>query len=383
MKLTDKAVKAAQPKEKIYRIFDGEGLYLEVHPNGSKYWRFKYHFGKEDRLAFGVYPKVTLADARRKRTEAHEALNQGRNPRHASAGGDALFETVALKWYNSRKGGWEESYATTVLTRLQKDVFPRTRGKLISEMVAKDVLNIISPINERGAPVKAKRILALINSIFSFAIISIGEMRYSPAIGLHVTIDTKPVKHNPHLTERELPEFLKRLDGFTGDRITQLAMKFLLITMTRTGEVRLAVPEEINFKKAVWEIPPERMKMRRPHWVPLPKQAMAILEEALSYGGDYIFPSMIRKGRPLSENTILYAIYDMGYRGKLTGHGLRGTASTILNERGFNTLHIERQLAHVDSNKIRGAYNHAEYLNERRALLQRWADLLDDLRNSQ
>ncbi len=384
MKLTDKAVRAAQPQNKIYRIFDGEGLYLEVHPNGSKYWRMKCRpDGREDRLAFGVYPKVSLAEARGKRKEAQEALDAGKNPRYLAARQDeAKFRKVAMAWFDARRGVWNDRYAATVLHRLESDVFPRMGEKAIGRVDSQDVLGVIRPIDGRGAPEKAKRVLRYINGIFAYAIITIGEMRYNPALGLHVAIRSRSVRHNPYLTEVELPEFLKRLDTYHGSPMVRLATKFLLLTMTRTGEMRFARWEEIDWNDKVWKIPTERMKMKRPHWVPLSKQAIAILKEAKEHGGNYLFPSPIRRGRPLSENAILYALYDLGYRGKLTGHGFRATASTILNERGFNTLAIERQLAHVDRNTVRASYNHAEFLNERRDLLQAWADLLDQLRNA-
>ncbi len=380
MKLTDKAVKAAKPQDKTYRIFDGEGLYLEVSTTGAKYWRMKCKFnGREDRLAFGVYPKVSLSEARQKRTEAQNALKDGRNPRYISKKSeDASFEAVAMKWYEARKGAWDERYQASILYRLQRYIFPYTRGMMIDKMLAEDVLRIITPLN--NTPVLAKRILRYVNSIFSFAIITMGQMKYSPAIGLHVVIKSKPETHNPHLTIKELPEFLKCMDAYAGNPITKKAMEFLLLTMTRTSEVRFGKPSEVDFDKAIWEIPAERMKMRRPHIVPLSRQALAILKETADE--KYLFPSTVKRGRPISENTILYAIYEMGYKGRLTGHGFRATASTILNERGYNTLAIERQLAHVDQNKVRGAYNHAEYLNERRVILQDWADLLDALRNS-
>lgn len=384
MKLTDRAVKAAKPKEKLYRIFDGEGLYLEIHPSGAKYWRMKCRFNeREDRLAFGVYPKVSLSEARQERQKAQDALKAGKNPRHIpEQQGDMTFRAVAMAWFDARKGGWNKRYADTVLHRLESDVFRRLGDTEIRRIEAQDVLAVIRPIDARGAPEKAKRILRYINGIFSYAIITIGEMRYSPALGLHIAISTRPIKHNPYLKEKELPQFLKRLDQYQGSPITALATRFLLLTMTRTSETRFARPEEIDWKEKLWRIPEDRMKMNRPHWVPLSKQAIAVLEDAKEYGEDYIFPSPIRRGRPISENTILYALYDMGYRGKLTGHGFRATASTILNERGYNTLAIERQLAHVDRNTVRASYNHAEFLNERREILQAWADLLDDLRNS-
>jgi len=384
MKLTDRAVKAAKPREKVYRIFDAEGLYLEVHPNGAKYWRMKCRFNdREDRLAFGVYPKVSLADARERRRQAQDALTAGKNPRYVtSPKGEMTFRMVAKAWFDARKGGWSEKYAATVWHRLEMDVFPRLGDSDVAKIEPQDILGVIRPIDGRGAPVKAKRVLRCINSIFAYAIITIGEMRYSPALGLHAAISARPVKHNPYLNEKELPEFLKRLEQYQGSRIVQLATRFLLLTMTRTSETRFARSDEIDWKERLWKIPGERMKMGRPHWVPLSRQAMAILDEAKEFGGEYLFPSPIRRGRALSENAILYALYDLGYRGKLTGHGFRATASTILNERGYHTLAIERQLAHVDQNTVRASYNHAEFLNERRELLQAWADLLDDLRNS-
>lgn len=384
MRLTDKAVKAAKPQEKPYRLFDGDGLYLDIRPNGSKYWRMKCSYeGREVRLAFGVYPKVALVEARQKRDQAHAALAKGKDPRYPVRRDDNLsFEKVAKEWFETQKGGWTPAYANTVWRRLEMDAFPRLGTKDVRRVDAQDVLGVIRTIDARGAPVKAKRVLRVINAIFAYVIITIGEIPSNPAAGLHIAIKNRPVEHNPYLKEKELPEFLKRLDKYSGDRTVALATQFLLLTMTRTGETRFARFDEIDWKEKIWKIPEQRMKMRRTHWVPLSRQAIAILKEAKESGSDFIFPSPIRRGKPLSENAILYAIYDLGYRGRLTGHGFRATASTILNERGHNSLAIERQLAHVDRNAVRASYNHAEFLNERRAILQAWADLLDDLRNS-
>lgn len=376
MRLTDKAVKAAQPREKTYRIFDGEGLYLEVRPNGSKYWRMKVTFnGREDRLAFGVYPKVSLANAREERQKALDVLRAGKNPRYATSDG-TTFQEVAMQWFNARKEGWSKEYADTVLHRMKTDVFPRTNAMDIARMDAQDVLSIIQPINARGAPVKAKRVLRYINAVFAYAVIAHG-VRHNPATNLQVAIKSRPVRHNPHLNEKELPAFLHKLDAYQGMEIVKLATKFLLLTMVRTGEMRLAKWEEFDLAEAMWKIPPERMKMRRPHFVPLSRQTLEILEKAKEYRGSYVFPSPIKHGRPLSDNTVLYALYDMGYKDRLTGHGFRATASTILNERGYNSQAIERQLAHADRNKVRASYNHAEFLSERREILQAWADLLE------
>lgn len=380
MKLTDKAVKAAKSQEKLYRIFDGEGLYLEVTPKGSKYWRMKCHYnGREDRLAFGVYPKVSLADARQKRQTAQDAIQAGKNPRYVTGEpGERKFRAVTMAWYEANKGNWTPRYAATVLHRLEKYAFPRLGDIEVHQIDAQDVLGVIRPIDVKGAPETAKRVLRYINGIFAFAIVVYGAMRYSPTSGLHIAIKRRPVKHNPYLTEKQLPEFLKRLEAYQGSTIVILAAKFLLLTMARTSEVRFAVPDEIDWKKKMWEIPAERMKMRRPHLVPLSKQAFAILEEVREYGDVFLFPSPIRRARPISENTILYALYDMGYRGKLTGHGFRATASTILHEKGYNHRAIELLLAHMDKN----CYNHAELLNERREILQVWADLLEHHQNS-
>src|ERR1700677_3488642 len=218
MRLTDKAVKAAKPGVKTFRLFDGEGLYLEIHPKGGKCWRMKCRFnGKEDRLAFGVYPKVWLSEAREKRHEAQKALQSGKNPRYATGQkSDLTFRQVALEWFNARKGGWSDRYANTVLHRLETDVFPRIGNNAIASIESQDILGVIRPVSGRGASEKAKRLLRCITAIFAFGIVTIGEMRYSPAIGLHVTIPTKAVKHNPHLSERELPEFLKRLNEYQG-----------------------------------------------------------------------------------------------------------------------------------------------------------------------
>ena len=385
MKLTDKAAKAAKPKEKIYRLFDGGGLYLEISPKGNKYWRLKCRFnGKEDRLAFGVYPQVTLAEARQKREDARRMLAAGKNPRYAMGKAPSVaFKKVAEEWLAKNSPKWTERYINTATNRLTRDVYPRLGSMDMAAITAQDVLGVIRAIDSRGAAEKARKVLGMISRIFAYAIVTQPEITQNPAIGLSIAISQKPVQHNPYLSEKELPEFLQRVREYTGHPVVVMALRFMLITMVRTQEMRFAVWPEIDEKKGVWTIPAERMKMRRPHIVPLPRQAVAILQEAKKFRQeDIIFPSPLRRGRVLSENAVLYALYDMGYRGRLTGHGFRATASTILNERGFSGDAIEMQLAHVDKNRVRAAYNHAEILNERRVLLQAWADLLDQLENA-
>lgn len=374
---SDLVIRRAAPREKTYRISDGEGMWLEVRPNGAKYWRMKYYYrGVERRTSLGVYPKTGLAEARQKRQSIKDLLTAGKDPKfyHGKSAKGMTFQEAALEWVSLQSDVWSARYAQTVRHRLDGDVFPRIGGKLIGDIDAQDILSVISPISARGAHDKAKRVLRYMVATLSYSI-AIGEATSNPAQGLHIVIKSVPVTHNPHLTQEEVPELVARIKEYDGYLPTRLAMQFLLLTMTRTNEVRFAEWGEIKGNE--WHIPADRMKMRRPHIVPLSDSALCVLDRAKEIRiNKYIFPSAIKRGRPMSKNAILYALYDMGYRGKLTGHGFRATASTILNEQGFNPLAIERQLAHVDKNKVRKAYNHAEYLNERREILNWWAEFL-------
>lgn len=385
--LSDAAVRNAKSKTKPYKISDGEGLFLVVMPNGSKYWRLRYFFfGKEKLLALGVYPDVTLADARDRRAQAKKVLAAGNDPGDAKKqakqtavlNATNTFEAIAQEWYEQRKHEWSPKTAGMVLDRLERHIQPRLGHQPIAEINAPGVLAVLRVVEASGALEMTRRVSHIISQVFSYAIAT-GRAERNPVNDLRGALKTPVVTHRAYLRESELPEYLERLAAYVGTPLTKLALQFLLLTFVRTTELRAARWEEILWEKAEWRIPAERMKMREEHIVPLSKQAIAVLHELQQHSGtrQFIFPSETNPATFMSENTMLYALYRMGYRHKATGHGFRSTASTILNEHGFRPDVIERQLAHGERNKVRAAYNHAQYLPERREMMQWWADYLD------
>jgi integrase len=387
MALSDAKVRNASPKAKPYKITDGEGMFLLVTPSGSKYWRLKYIFvGKEKLLALGVYPEVSLADARERRLQARKILAAGNDPgevkkeakRLAGLKNNNAFETVAREWFEKRKHGWVDSYSERMLARLESHIFPKLGQRPIADITAPEILAMLRVVESSGALDTALRVMQICGQIFMYAIAT-GRAERNPVPDLRGALKTPVPKHHPYLKADELPEFLQKLDIYDGTLLTKLALRLLLLTFVRTTELRAAEWTEINWDKAEWRIPAERMKMRDPHIVPLSSQAVAVLRELqkLSGNGTYIFPNEHNLVTFMSENTMLFALYRMGYRSRATGHGFRATASTILNENGFMPDVIERQLAHAERNKVRAAYNHAQYLTERRKMMQWWADYLD------
>jgi integrase len=386
--LSDVAARNAKPKLRSYKVSDGDGLFLLVMPNGSKYWRLRYFFaGKEKLLALGVYPGVSLADARERRTQARKALAAGNDPGEAKREAKRLliqkhentFEVVAREWHENRLGKWTPEHAKKILKRLETHVFPRIGKRPIADIATAELLAVMRKIEEHGAEM-AHRLLQICGQVFTYAVVT-QRVSINPAISLRGAL--KPVVKNnyAYLKPNELPEYLQKLEAYHGALETKLALKFLLLTFVRTGELRGAAWWEIDFHKAQWRIPAERMKMREPHIVPLSRQAIAILKELKPITGDrqYVFPNQHKPSGQMSENTLLYALYRMGYHSRATGHGFRSTASTILNENDFPPDVIERQLAHSERDTVRAAYNHAQYLPERCKMMQWWADYLDQV----
>ncbi len=386
--LSDAAVRNAKAKTKPYKMSDGDGLFLLVMPSGSKYWRLKYFFaGKEKLLALGVYPDVTLTDARERRAQARKVLAAGTDPGEAKKEAKRLlidrqahtFEAVARDWHQNRLTKWTPLYARKTLTRLEAHILTRLGTRPIADITAHELLAVIRKIEEHSVDL-AHRQLQICGQIFSYAVVT-QRATNNPTASLRGAL--KPVVKISHayIKPNELREYLKKLEAYDGSLQTKLAMKFLLLTFVRTGELRGASWAEIDLDKAEWRIPAERMKMRDPHIVPLSRQATAILKELQPITGQwkYVFPNQHKPSGHMSENTILYALYRMGYHSRATGHGFRSTASTVLNEHGFSPDVIERQLAHGERNKVRAAYNHAQYLPERRKMMQWWADYLEEI----
>jgi len=393
MKLTDTACKNAKPSEKPRKLSDGAGLYLEIVPNGkpsgSKYWRLKYRFaGKEKRLAIGVYPEVSLKEAREKRDKARDLIRDGIDPSQAKKDlkhqqyidTENTFKNIACEWHQNQKLTWTDKHAETVLRRLDLNVFPILGDKPIHTIKAQELLNVIRIIEGREALDVAHRTLQTCGQIFRYAIAT-GRAERNIALDLRGALKTRKKENYNHLEAKELPEFLQKLAEYDGDPQTILGFKLLILTFVRTGELRGAKWEEIDFEKNEWRIPAERMKMKELHIVPLSTQAIAVLKELQRLTGhhEYIFPNRNKPLTFISENTLLYALYRMGYHNRATVHGFRATASTILNEHNWRPDVIERQLAHAERNKVRASYNHAQYLPERQRMVQWWADHLDSV----
>ena len=380
MKLNARQVDAAKPREKAYKLADGAGLYLEVVPSGSRYWRMKYRFnGKEKRMAFGVYPAVSLAQARALRDDAKKKLAEGIDPSFAKKEEKLVrdvrlhntFQAVALEWHGTKVSRWSEGYASDIIEAFNKDIFPYIGQQPVNEIKPLVLLNVLRRMESRGATEKAKKVRQRCSEVFRYAIVT-GRAEYNPAADLTSAMSGHESKHYPFLTVEELPDFFKALSGYTGSPLIVLAARLLILTGVRTGELRGAFWSEFDLEKAVWEIPAERMKMKRPHLVLLSTQALEIVQQLKVMSGQYplVFPGRNDPRKTMSEASINQVFKRIGYTGKVTGHGFRHTMSTILHEEGFNTAWIETQLAHVDKNAIRGTYNHALYL-EGRALLNK------------
>lgn len=335
----------------------------------------------------GVYPHVTLADARERRADAQKRLATGIDPGEAKKEAkraqlqktENSFEAVAREWLKQRQHEWAANTAKVAQHRLEKYAFPKLGNRPVADIKAPEVLAMLRAIEKNGTLVTARRIMQRCAQIFMYAIAT-GRAERNPVPDLRGALKTPVVKHRAYLEAKDLPDFLKKLDAYDGNLQTKLALRLLLLTFVRTTEQRGAYWKEIDWDKAEWRIPSARMKMKELHIVPLSRQAIAVLRdlEALSGDRDFIFPNHHNPKTFMSENTMLFGLYRMGYHSRATGHGFRSTASTILNEHGFRADVIERQLAHLERNNVRAAYNHAQYLPERRELMQWWADYLDE-----
>ena len=390
MPLTDRAIKNAKPDKKPQRLFDGGGLYLEIAPAGGRWWRFKYRFGgKEKRLSLGVYPDVSLADARGRREAARKLLaakidpgEQRKEDRRVAAALEASsFEHVAREWYAKQAHIWVPGHARDVLRRLEGNLFPEIGRAPIGEITAPTLLAAVRKIEARGAHDLAHRVLQVASQVFRYAVAT-GRCERDPAPDLRGALTPHKGKHQAAVPLEEFPALLRAIDSYgdLGDMMTGYALRLLMLTFVRTNELIGAEWSEIDEAGATWIVPAERMKMKTEHVVPLSRQALETLREVRAIGGGsrYVFPGR-NPDKPISNNTMLFALYRLGYKGKMTGHGFRAIASTVLNESGFRPDVIERQLAHCERDEVRGSYNRAEYLPERTAMMQQWADMLDAL----
>ncbi|WP_157669275.1 integrase arm-type DNA-binding domain-containing protein [Chitinibacter sp. GC72] len=392
MALTDLKIRSAKPKEKAYRLTDADGLYLDVRTTGAKIWRCRFWIsGKESLATLGEYPEMGLSAARKERDKVKESAAKGLNANKEKKAALLIekveksntMREIAAEWIEENKPHWSPTYLRQVNTFLDRDLLNHVGDMPIKEVSSAHILGCIRKIEERGAKSIAVLVRQWAGGIFRYAIATL-RCDADPTYALRGAIRMPPPKHHAHLDANELPDFLRKLDQYQGYGLTGLAIKLLMLTMVRTQELRMAEWSEFNFEAKTWTIPAEKMKMRSPHIVPLSTQALDVIEQIKAvhfrHGSPYLFPNMRRADACITSTTLLRVIQMMGYQGRATGHGFRATASTILHGQGINSDIIERQLAHLERNRVKAAYNHAEYMPERRDMLQKWADYLDNAR---
>jgi integrase len=397
--LTDTAIRKARPTDRQQKLADGGGMYLLLKPDGSRYWRMDYrHGGKRKTLALGVYPTVTLADARQRREDARRLLANGTDPgevrkaaKVAQAVAAALavntFEAVAREWLQKREASGDTA-ATTLAKdrwRLEAYLFPTIGARPIAEITPRELRETLRPIADSGKLETASKTKTTAGQVFQWALLE-EKVESNPVASLRGLFASPTPTHRAALTDPvRIGELLRAIDGYTGRLTTLTALKLAPLVFVRPGELRKAEWSEFDLEGAIWRIPGHRMKMKAPHLVPLSTQAIEILRDLhpLTGSGTLVFPALGRSGKPMSENTVNLALRRLGYsKDEMTGHGFRSMAATRLNEMGWNANAIERQLAHAESNKVRAAYTHAaQYLDERIRMMQAWADYLDGLRS--
>lgn len=379
-------IRRAKPEAKAYTLGDGQGLSLLIEPNGSKSWRFRYRFaGKPKMISLGVYPTITLADARSRRDDARKLVAEGKNPSEVrkeqkialQTESESAFEKIAREWHQLKSAKWSAGYASDIIEAFKNDIFPYVGTRPVGEIKPLELLNVLRKIEKRGALEKMRKVRQRCSEVFRYAIAT-GRAEYNPAADLSSALEVHQSNHFPFLKADEIPDFLRALEGYSGSKLVQIATKLLMITGVRTIELRAALWSEFDLDNAIWEIPAERMKMRRAHLVPLSTQALDLLNELKIMTGNYryVFPGRNDPNKPMSEASINRLIKRIGYGGKVTGHGFRHTMSTILHDQNFNSVWIETQLAHIDKNYIRGTYNHAVYLSQRRSMMQVYSDII-------
>ena len=389
--LTDSQIKKIKPpipeQKTPDKYSDGQGLQLHVFANGGKYWRMAYRFeGKQKTLSLGIYPEVSLAEARSKREDAKRILRKGTDPMEAKkdsqnvADGSLTFEAIARQWLDDRKDSIEPSSHSRNVRHFVNDVFPMIGAKQIDAIKSPQILAMARKIEERGAAEMARRALRLTSAVMRHAK-NIGLIEFDPTTGLAEALKPRKIQHMARIPESELPKLLSDIDVYSGELLTRIALQLITLTFVRTIELRHMEWTEIDYEKCEWRIPADKMKMSKTHIVPLSTQSLDLLTEIKKHTGhkQYVFHS-VRSNKPMSEVTILAALWRMGYKGRMTGHGFRGLASTILHERNYNHAAIELQLAHSDRDQVSAAYNYADHLPYRKKMMQEWADYLDELR---
>jgi integrase len=392
--LTDVKIRQAKPAVKPSKLFDGRGLFLLLTPAGGKWWRFKYRFGgKAKTLSLGVYPDVGLREARERREAARRLLASVIDPgeeRKAAKVAKAVaerrerdtLEAVAREWFEKFSPAWAPTHASTIIRRLERDVFPWLGGRPVDEITAVELLEALRRVEVRGALETAHRIHQICGQIFRYAVAT-GRARRDPSADLRGALPPVKEKHHAALIKpADVAALLRSIGDYQGSFVVRCALRLAPLVFVRPGELRQAEWSEIDLDGAIWRIPAARMKLRTEHIVPLSRQAVEVLRELhpVTGAGRYVFPSARTADRPMSENAVLAALRRMGYeRGEMTGHGFRTVASTLLNELGSPADAIERQLEHAERDNVRNAYNRAEYLGERKRMMQTWADYLDSL----
>ena len=393
MSLTDAKIRNTKPGPRPIKLADGGGLYLEVRPTGAKLWRFRYRIaGKENVFAIGDYPRIALAEVRAEHGKARALVKQGIHPSHSRqaerlsnhAANANTFEAVAKEWISKKSPGWTPYYLRQVERFLESDVFPHVGRLPIRSVTAAHLLEIIRRIEGRGAESVALLVRQWSSAIFRYAVATL-RADGDPAAALKGAIHRPKVVHHKPLSRSQIVDFTKALGKYGGYRTTLIALRLMLLTFVRTVELRKAEWSEFDLDDAEWRVPAERMKMREPHIVPLSQQAVGLLRELQTYTGgrDALFPNYRRPNECMTATTLNRALERMGFNGKdsigFSAHGFRATASTVLNEMGYRSDVIERQLAHAERDKVRASYNHAEYMEERKAMMQEWANFIDGL----
>ena len=389
--LTDTKIRTIKPSEKPKKLFDGGGLFLLVTPTGGKLWRLKYRFGGiEKLLAIGAYPQISLAEARQKRDRASALMLKGVDPsdtKKAQKAADVqeteTFEVIAREWHNKFSSSWAASHSNKIIRRLELYVFPWLGDRPIKSITAPDLLTVLRRIEAKGILETAHRTQQNCGQVFRYAVAT-GRAERDPSGDLRGAIPPASGKHMATITDpKEIAGLLRSIDDYQGSIVTRCALQLAPLVFVRPGELRHAEWSEFDLDAAEWRIPAEKMKAGVLHIVPLSKQVLGVLREIhpLTGHGRYVFPSPRTDSRPMSSNAVLSALRRMGYaKDEMSGHGFRSMASTLLNEQGWNRDAIERQLAHAERNSVRAAYNYAEFMPERKKMMQAWADYLEGIK---
>ena len=396
MKLNDRQIKNAKPAEKPFKLNDGKGLYLYINTSGGKLWRFDFsHNGKRKTLSIGKYPTVSLVEARQAAENARRLLVSGQDPseakqqekRERQAAALNTFESIARRWHTDNLHRWKENHAARVLRYFETDVFPVVGAMSIQEIRVSDIKAVIDGVMARGVNNTAEKIREWTGAIFDYAVM-LEIVETNPAYSLRKYIPSKQTDHRPALPREELTEFFRRLILAEIEPQNRIALILNMLTFLRSTELRGGQWNEIDFDAAVWTVPAQRMKHEKtapkpPHAVPLADWTLELLAELKEITGNtpFLFPSRTKTDGVISDATIGRIIERMGYKGRVTPHGFRSLASSVLNEQGFNPDAIERQLAHIENNKIRAAYNRADYLTERKEFMQWYSDFLRERHN--